>query len=124
MNGWGEWSDWSSCNEDNEKTRYRQCKVLNPSPKECIGDERETRICGLSSKERVVMTGSLGMPWIVLIFILFGVFCSTLAFFAAKFTIERKIKRQRRIQGSPHYMHSNPNQYSSLPMKDVRRIKI
>jgi hypothetical protein len=126
LNGWGEWSDWSQCNDENEKTRYRQCKILNPSPKECIGNEREMRICslagGVSSHERVVMASSLQIHWIVIIFLIFGIICSTLAFFAAKFTIERKINRQRRIQGSPHYMPSFPNQYSSLPMKDVRQI--
>lgn len=80
------------------------------------------RICnlsGTSSHQKIVMTSSLSMHWIVIIFLSFGIFCSALAFFAAKHMLERRINQQRRIQGSPNFITSYPNQYSSLPMKDV-----
>jgi hypothetical protein len=59
------------------------------------------------------------MHWILIIVLSFGIVCAIGTFFTTKFAIERKMNRLRRIQGSPHYMPSNPNQYSSLPMKDV-----
>jgi semaphorin 5 len=48
----------------------------------------------------------------------FGLACVILTFFMTKFLVERKIQRLRSIQGSPHYLSSYPNQYSSLPTKD------
>lgn len=43
--GWSEWSSWSICNEDGEKIRYRKCLTKNPGPKECLGEEKQTKIC-------------------------------------------------------------------------------
>jgi semaphorin 5 len=116
--GWSEWSEWSTCNEDNERTRVRQCTKRNPGPKECLGNEREVRICNLSGEpERQVAAASLAVHWIFIIMIGFGVFCAASAMLATKFLVERRINRLRTIQGSPHY-GAYPNQYSSLPTKD------
>lgn len=118
MLGWSEWSEWSSCNSDNERTRFRQCVVRVPGPKECLGNEREVRICnpGLEA-EKIVATGSLGVHWIISMMVAFGIFCSVLAIFVTKYLVEKRINRLRTIQGSPHY-GAYPNQYSSLPTKD------
>lgn len=117
--GWSEWSEWSSCNDDNERTRFRQCQVRNPGPRECLGNEREVRICNpaVESKKQVA-AASLAMHWMFVIMVGFGVLCAVLAFFASKFFVEKRINRLRTIQGSPHYIGAYPNQYSSLPMKD------
>lgn len=116
--GWSEWSEWSTCNDDNERTRFRNCVVRNPGPKECLGNEREVRICNPSIEhEKKVAAASLAAHWIVAIMGLFGMLCAAMAIFVTKFMVERRIKRLRSIQGSPHY-GAYPNQYSSLPTKD------
>lgn len=116
--GWSEWSEWNVCNDDNERTRFRQCVVRNPGPKECLGNEREVRICNPSiESEKRVAAASLAIHWMFVIMAAFGIFCAVSAFFMAKFLVERRINRLRTIQGSPHY-GAYPNQYSSLPTKD------
>lgn len=116
--GWSEWSEWSNCNNDNERIRFRQCLVRNAGPKECLGNEREVRICNPSNEdEKPVTTGSLAIHWIFVIMVSFGLFCATTAFFATKYLVEKRINRLRTVQGSPHY-GAYPNQYSSLPTKD------
>lgn len=116
--GWSEWSEWSSCNDDNERTRFRQCVKRNPGPKECLGNEREVRICNPSLEMgKQVAAASFGIHWMIIILVLFGLFCAGIAFFVTKYLVERRINRLRTIQGSPHY-GAYPNQYSSLPTKD------
>jgi hypothetical protein len=48
----------------------------------------------------------------------FGVFCAGIAAYLTKYTIDKKNKSLKSIQGSPCY-GAYPNQYSSLPTKDV-----
>lgn len=116
--GWSEWSEWSTCNDDNERIRFRRCVVRSPNNKECPGNEREVRICDLGLEaERRVAAASLSMHWIVAIMVAFGVFCTAIAIFVTKYLVEKRINRLRTIQGSPHY-GAYPNQYSSLPTKD------
>lgn len=116
--GWSEWSEWSTCNEDNERTRFRQCVVRNAGPKECLGNEREVRICNPTSDSETPVAASLAIHWIVTIMVSFGVFCAVMAFFVTKYLVEKRINRLRTIQGSPHFIGAYPNQYSSLPTKD------
>lgn len=116
--GWSEWSEWSTCNDDNELTRFRQCIVRNPGPKECLGNEREVRICNIAvDKEKRIATASLAIHWMITIMVSFGIFCAGMAIFLTKYLVEKRINRLRTIQGSPHY-GAYPNQYSSLPTKD------
>lgn len=116
--GWSEWSEWSTCNDDNERTRFRQCTVRNPGPKECLGNEREVRICNPTiENEKQVIAASLAIHWIMAIMIAFGLLCAVIAFFVTKYLVVKRINRLRTIQGSPHY-GAYPNQYSSLPSKD------
>lgn len=118
MLGWSEWSEWSSCNDDNERTRFRQCVVRQPGPKECLGNEREVRICNPTLEtEKQVAAASMAIHWMFVIMACFGLLCAVLAIFVTKFLVERRISKLRTIQGSPHY-GAYPNQYSSLPTKD------
>jgi len=126
--GWSEWSEWTTCNADNERTRFRQCVVRNPVSKECVGNEREVRICNPSSSSSSTSTESEASPissaslkvhWVLVIIIMFGLFCAAIAIFVTKYLMEKRIKALRTIQGSPHFIGSYPNQYSSLPTKDV-----
>lgn len=118
MVGWSEWSAWSECNEDNERIRSRHCLVMKPNPKECLGNEREVRLCNLDGNETPIAAASLEIHWIVMIMISFGILCALIAYFMTKLLIERRINRLRTIQGSPHFIGAYPNQYSSLPTKD------
>lgn len=47
--GWSEWSNYTACNEDGEKVRYRKCLKANPGPDECVGAEKETKICKMTA---------------------------------------------------------------------------
>lgn len=116
--GWSEWSTWTECNEDNERTRTRQCLVMKPNPKECLGNEREVRICLDGLETPPIVSASLEIQWIALIMIIFGLLCAGIAVMMTKYVFERKSNRLRRIQGSPHFIGAYPNQYSSLPTKD------
>lgn len=140
--GWSSWSDWSDCNVDNERTRYRQCLETKPGPNDCLGNEKEVRICNIPQAngkfirfnlnvsqftnnshlilelEAPIVTGSLSIPWIVLVVLCFGLLCAGIAIFLTKYIIEKKAKGVKAIQGSPCY-GAYPNQYSSLPTKDV-----
>lgn len=117
--GWSEWSEWSSCNDDNERTRFRQCTVRNPGPKECLGNEREVRICNPAiESEKQVAAASLAIHWMLVIMAIFGLLCAGSAIFLTKHLVEKRILKLRTIQGSPHYIGAYPNQYSSLPTKD------
>jgi semaphorin 5 len=114
-----EWSEWSSCNDDNERTRFRQCIVRNPGPKECLGNEREVRICNPTlESEKQVAAASLAIHWMIVIMVIFGLLCAGAAIFLTKYLVEKRIHKLRTIQGSPHYIGAYPNQYSSLPTKD------
>lgn len=115
--GWSEWSTWSDCNEDNERVRTRQCLVMKPNPKECLGNEREVRLCG-NMETPPIASASLEIHWIGLVMIIFGSLCAIIAVMVTKYLIERKANRLRKIQGSPHFIGAYPNQYSSLPTKD------
>ncbi|XP_042144868.1 semaphorin-5A isoform X4 [Ixodes scapularis] len=42
---WTEWSVWSLCDHNNEQHRRRTCTVLDPSPEQCRGSTRESRMC-------------------------------------------------------------------------------
>ena len=93
--------------------------MRNAGPKECLGNEREVRICNPSNEnETPVASASIAIHWIVLIMAFIGVFCIAIAIFVTKYLVEKRINRlHTRIQGSPHY-GAYPNQYSSLPTKD------
>jgi chondroitin sulfate proteoglycan 4 len=96
--------------------------VRNPGPKECLGNEREVRICNPSSSEETpIAKASIEPHWTFGIAAIVGLICSLIAFFTTKYFMEKKMKSLRTIQGSPHY-GSYPNQYSSLPTKDVRLV--
>lgn len=113
---------FDSCNEDNERTRFRQCLVRNPGPKECLGNEREFRICNPSTNDETpIAKAGLELHWTLVIAVLVGLICALTACFATKYFVEKNMKSLRTIQGSPHY-GSYPNQYSSLPTKDVRHV--
>lgn len=42
---WTEWSVWSLCDHNNEQHRRRTCTVVDPSPEQCRGSTRESRMC-------------------------------------------------------------------------------
>lgn len=74
--------------------------------------------CFFLELEAPIATGSLSIPWIVLVVLCFGLLCAGVAIFFTKYIIEKKAKGVKAIQGSPCY-GAYPNQYSSLPTKDV-----
>lgn len=42
---WNEWSVWSLCDHNNEQHRRRVCMILAPTPAQCRGPTRESRMC-------------------------------------------------------------------------------
>jgi hypothetical protein len=88
--------------------------------KDCSEYEEEARRCNeiIQSEQLNVSRASLEIHWTAAIALLFGLVCILSTFFATKIFVEKKFHRLRSIQGSPHYLSSYPNQYSSLPTKD------
>lgn len=55
---WAEWSVWSLCDHNNEQHRRRTCMVLDPSPSQCSGLTRESRMC-IAGQESIARTPEL-----------------------------------------------------------------
>ncbi|XP_063708131.1 semaphorin-5A [Culicoides brevitarsis] len=118
--GWSEWSNYSNCNEDGEKVRFRTCLRKNPGPKECLGEEKQTKICkSVPFNEAHTATNDIHLGafgWIAIVFIC--ALCSVGSAIATSIIKDRRRQKLTAITGSPHY-GSYPNQYSSLPTKDM-----
>lgn len=121
--------------------------IKNPGPKDCIGEEKHTKDCKTipfngelnkhlnklfikkqfyqffsviieaHTSSNDIHLGALGWSTFVII-ILLAVVISCAITSVLK---DRKQKKLTAITGSPHY-GSYPNQYSSLPTKDVRNM--
>lgn len=113
--GWSTWSEWSACNNDSERVRTRNCVLKKPNSRECQGEEREVKQCQLyKTDESLVTAGGSGIMLSAVVFLIL-VIVGLVAFIF----YEKKYGRNklRQMPHSPHY--SVPNQYSSLPTKDV-----
>jgi chondroitin sulfate proteoglycan 4 len=123
--GWSNWSNWTECNEDGERSRFRRCLVTKPSSKECLGNEREIRMCNalpINEKSQQVQSAGMAVHWIVFVVLISIIVSAVCAVFATKYTIDKKNRGLKSIQGSPCY-GAYPNQYSSLPTKDYTENK-
>lgn len=118
--GWSTWSEWSVCNNDSERVRTRTCILKKPNSKECQGEEREVKQCRLdvaTKTDQTLVAGSSGVMWSTLILLTL-----TIVGLVAYIVYEKQYgrKRLRQMPASPNY-NVVPNQYSSLPTKDVSR---
>ncbi|XP_049530217.1 semaphorin-5A isoform X1 [Anopheles darlingi] len=127
--GWGEWSEWSACNADNEKSRTRICLLPNTVSSNgeltCQGSDREIRACSIALNNDVPQPQTAGVTaasvaTVAIAILLTLLLCCPLSIIATLQYMKRKQKGLKAIQGSPCY-GSYPNQYSSLPTKDVSR---
>lgn len=117
--GWSTWSEWSACNNDSERVRTRTCVQKKPSSKECQGEEREVKQCQLegglpkTDETMVAGSGSILVSLVILQFVIIGGFVGYLVY--------NKRKDQKKFRQMPHSPHYSvvPNQYSSLPTKEV-----
>ena len=119
--GWSVWSEWSTCNNDSERVRTRTCLLKKPNSKECQGEEREVRQCYLEpltkTDETILSAGSSsGAIWTSLFILMAMCIIGLSSFIVYQFKF-KKLKH-RPIPQSPHFSVV-PNQYSSLPTKDV-----
>lgn len=92
--------------------------LKKPNSRECQGEEREVKQCLLDpaykTDETIVTAGGSGIMLSALIFLIVVILCLIVYIFYEK---KYGKKHFRQLPQSPHY--SVPNQYSSLPTKEV-----
>lgn len=137
---WGCWGDWSPCSVSCGKgVRFRQRKCIGD---DCEGNSREEDACDMGSCENspYVLQGSTlyfkiflinfnklflykaGLSATSIYSICFGVavFCSSVSVILTMIYYKRKASEQaRNCLPSSQCYGSYPNQYESLPTKDV-----
>lgn len=115
--GWSPWSEWSPCNTDNERVRKRTCLLMKPNNRECQGEEKEVKECLAETTFGISPEESIGTSSIVRgVLELFSVMVIVCLICYIVYE-RRKVTRFRNGPSSPHY--SVPNQYCSLPTRDV-----
>lgn len=95
--------------------RTRNCVLKKPNSRECQGEEREVKQCQLyKTDESLVTAGGSGIMLSAVVFLILVIVGLVAFIFYEKKYGKNKL---RQMPHSPHY--SVPNQYSSLPTKDV-----
>lgn len=99
--------------------------LKKPSNKECQGEEREVKQCHLdggadlpkTDQTMVAGSGSILVSLLVLQFVIIVGFIAYLVY--------NKRKDQKKFRQMPHSPHYSvvPNQYSSLPTKEVSSVE-
>lgn len=96
--------------------RTRTCVLEKPNSKECQGEEREVKECLLGVKtDETVIAGGTGALWSIMILLILVIVGLVAYIFYEK---RNRLKPFQQMPHSPHYAVV-PNQYSSLPTKDV-----
>ncbi|XP_037905898.1 semaphorin-5B [Hermetia illucens] len=123
---WGCWGDWSPCSVSCGKgVRFRQRKCIGD---DCEGNSREEDACDMGSCENSPYVLQAGLSATSIYSICFGVavFCSSVSVILTMIYYKRKASEQaRNCLPSSQCYGSYPNQYESLPTKDLneRRAK-
>lgn len=125
--GWDEWSPWSDC-INNERVRIRKCLVSHPNSRECQGKDRETLEClpvPILVKAGFDMhhsedTGTNRILILCVTISLLSILLCCFSIIGTYFYMKKRIPTG--INGIPKSpcFDSFPNEYSSLPTRDVR----
>lgn len=137
--GWSSWNEWSACSNDGIRLRHRRCLVEQPGPHECRGAEFEKTACvpgdcdgksthaphltyvfNIHCLAELQSASSATVPIVICCCMLLTVACCLVTFHFTKRrylqNIEETLNKTTTTTAS---FDTYPNQYSSLPTKDV-----
>lgn len=139
--GWSEWSEWSSCSSDGIRLRHRRCLVEQPAAAECRGAEFEKTACVPGECEGKLHTStniwmgfinapdfsaelqsasSATLPIVIGCFMLLTAACCLATYhFTRRRCLQNVEEALNKTTTTTASFDSYPNQYSSLPTKDV-----
>lgn len=139
--GWSSWSEWSTCSSDGIRVRHRRCEVEQPTGLECRGAEFEKTACvpgecdGTLCLEQLYWqcypesvcflsevrgASSATLATVICLMLLITVACCLAIFHFTRrrflLSAEEALNKTTTTTAS---FDTYPNQYSSLPTKDV-----
>ncbi|TMW52624.1 hypothetical protein DOY81_002278 [Sarcophaga bullata] len=121
--GWSSWSEWSDCTKDGIRFRHRKCLVEEPSVTECRGEEFEKTACVPGECEGTQMASTSTLISIISIVILLYVMTIFMTFWITRRRYMPTVPLMKNNTPSPTSYDSYPNQYSSLPTKDIYDVR-
>ncbi|XP_058985154.1 semaphorin-5A isoform X1 [Musca domestica] len=117
--GWSTWSEWSDCTKDGIRFRHRKCLVDTPNETECRGEEFEKTACVPGECEGTQMASTSTVVTIISVVILLYATTIFMTFWMTRRHYRPPAPILKNNTPSPTSYDSYPNQYSSLPTKDV-----
>ncbi|XP_075161037.1 semaphorin 5c [Haematobia irritans] len=121
--GWSSWSEWSDCTKDGIRFRHRKCLVDEPNVTECRGEEFEKTACVPGECEGTQMASTSMVVSIISIVILLYVLTIFMTFWMTRRHYSPPVPIMKNNTPSPTSYDTYPNQYSSLPTKDIYDVR-